>query len=320
VIETANAPIFGVDLKGKVTVWNKCAADVTSFSSAEVMGKQLVQQFISEDFRTSVQHVLDRALQGEETANFEFPIITKTLTKVQILLNATPRRDEFGHVIGMVGIGQNITARIAQEQEYSKLIDTANAPIFGVDISGKVTVWNKCAANISGYSSEDTMGHNLVQEFITEDFRASVQEVLDKALKGLEDSGFAFPLVTKDGRRLEILLNATSRRDVDGHIVGMVGIGQDITARLAQEQEYSRLIDTANAPIFGVDVDGKVNVWNKCAQALTGYMAQDVFGKDLVSIVTSQYKESVQTVLENAVGGQETANFEFPLIHKDGSK
>jgi len=88
------------------------------------------------------------------------------------------------------------------------------------------------------------MGHNLVNEFITEDFRASVQEVLDKALQGQEDSNFAFPLVTKDGRRLEILLNATSRRDDKGLIIGVVGIGQDITARLAQEQEYSRLIDT----------------------------------------------------------------------------
>lgn len=32
--------------------------------------------------------------------------------------------------------------------------------------------------------------------------------------------------------------------------LGVVGIGQDITARLAQEREYSKLIDTANAPIF----------------------------------------------------------------------
>ena len=143
---------------------------------------------------------------------------------------------------------QDITARIAQEQEYAKLIDTANAPIFGVDRSGNVTVWNKCAANISGYSSEDTMGHHLVNEFITEDFRESVQEVLEKALRGLEEANFAFALITKDGRRLEILLNATSRRDVDGRIIGVVGIGQDITARIAQEQEYTRLIDTANAP------------------------------------------------------------------------
>ena len=33
-------------------------------------------------------------------------------------------------------------------------------------------------------------------------------------------------------------------------LLGVVGIGQDITARLAQEREYSKLIDTANAPIF----------------------------------------------------------------------
>ena len=226
VIETANAPIFGVDLDGKVTVWNKCAADVTSFSSGEVMGQHLVQQFISKEYRKSVQEVLDLALKGEETANFEFPIITKTGAKIQILLNATPRRDEYGSVMGVVGIGQDITGRLAQEQEYSRLIDTANAPIFGVDQVGKVTVWNKCAANISGYSSEETMGHHLVNEFITEDFRSSVQDVLDKALRGEEDSNFAFPLITKEGRRLEILLNATSRRDVDGHIIGVVGIGQ----------------------------------------------------------------------------------------------
>ncbi len=32
-------------------------------------------------------------------------------------------------------------------------------------------------------------------------------------------------------------------------------------SRLAQEREYARLIDTANAPIFGVDTQGRVNVW-----------------------------------------------------------
>ena len=43
------------------------------------------------------------------------------------------------------------------------------------------------------------------------------------------------------------------RRNPDGKIIGVVGIGQDITGRIAQEREYTRLIDTANAPIFGVD-------------------------------------------------------------------
>ena len=45
-----------------------------------------------------------------------------------------------------------------------------------------------------------------------------------------------------------------------GQVIGVVGIGQDITARLAQEREYSKLIDNANAPIFGVDTQGELGL------------------------------------------------------------
>ena len=115
--------------------------------------------------------------------------------------------------------------------------------------------------------------------------------------------------MTKAGVRLEVLLNATTRRDEQSNNIGVVGIGecyclvtliydsctsfwpcfpcdwtgQDITARLAQEREYSKLIDTANAPIFGVDTMGKVPIWNKNAHKLVGYTSDEVMGQ--VSIV-----------------------------------
>ena len=112
-----------------------------------------------------------------------------------------------------------------------------------------------------------------MSRFITDDYKVSVQNVFTKALVGVETSNFEFPLVTKDGARVQILLNATTRRDEQNRVIGVVGIGQDITARIAQEQEYSRLIETANAPIFGIDRDGRVNVWNTCASNLTGFGA-----------------------------------------------
>ena len=93
------------------------------------MGKNLVKEFITDEFKTAVQAVLDQALRGEETANFEFPLMTKGGIRLEVLLNATTRKDEQGNIIGVVGIGQDITARLAQEREYSKLIDTANAPV-----------------------------------------------------------------------------------------------------------------------------------------------------------------------------------------------
>ena len=123
------------------------------------------------------------------------------------------------------------------------------------------------------------MGHSLVKEFINEDYQASAQTVLDKALDGVETANFEFPLITKAGARIEVLLNATTRRNEHGKVIGVVGIGQDITARLAQEREYSKLIDNANAPIFGVDTSGRVNVWNKCARKIVGYTLDEVMGK-----------------------------------------
>ena len=232
--------------------------------------------------------------------------MTKGGVRLDVLLNATTRRDEQGNISGVVGIGQDITGRLAQEREYSRLIDTANAPIFGVDTLGRVNVWNKSASRLIGYGTEEVMGRSLVQDFITDDFKTAVQAVLDKALAGDETDNFEFPLITKSGARIELLLNATTRRDEQGNVIGVVGIGQDITARLAQEVEYSKLIDTANAPIFGVDTLGRV-VWNQCAMRLVGYSTEEVMGHSLVQeFITHDYQASVQSVLDQALLGIET--------------
>ena len=135
-----------------------------------------------------MQDVFSKALSGVETANFEFPLVTKAGKSVEILLNATTRRDERDLIIGVVGIGQDITARVAQEQEYSRLIDTANAPIFGVNVNGLINVWNKNAETVTEFSREDTKGKNLVRDFIREEHRDRVQEVFTKALAGDETS------------------------------------------------------------------------------------------------------------------------------------
>jgi PAS domain S-box-containing protein len=59
--------------------------------------------------------VLEKALKEEETAYFEFPLITKHGVWIEVLLNATTRQDEQGNIIGVVGIGQDIIGRMAQK-------------------------------------------------------------------------------------------------------------------------------------------------------------------------------------------------------------
>jgi PAS domain S-box-containing protein len=141
---------------------------------------------------------------------------------------------------------------IAKEQEsiandLTQLIDTANAPIFGIDAAGLVNEWNQRAELLTGFGKADVMGKDLVAGFITDDYKASVKAVLDKALKGEETANFEFPLFTKSGDRVDVLLNSTARLDAGGNIVGVVGVGQDVTRQRRQREE---LIKSRNETEF----------------------------------------------------------------------
>ena len=275
-VETANAPIFGIDDSGLVNEWNRKAAQITGFSRDEVMGRSLVKDFITADYQNAVQEVLQNALRGEETANFEFPLYTKEGERVEVLLNAATRRNAVGTVTGVVGVGQDITDRKNAETRVSLLaadlrllIDSANAPIIGIDAFGCVNEWNNKAAEITGYTQKEVTGRYLVRDFIIDEYKVAVNSVLSKALQGKETDNFEFPFITKSGQRVEVLLNATTRRDTTGKTLGVLGVGQDITELKQGKAELVRvandlrlLIDTANAPIFGIGADG-------CAAQLT---------------------------------------------------
>jgi PAS domain S-box-containing protein len=113
--------------------------------------------------------------------------------------------------------------------ELALLIDTANAPIFGIDSKGLVNEWNHTSEKITGFTKDEVLGKDLVQTYITEDYRESVKQVLDDALKGKETANYEFPLFAKDGERVIVLLNSSTLRSVSGKINGVLGVGQDIT-------------------------------------------------------------------------------------------
>ena len=99
---------------------------------------------------------------------------------------------------------------------------------------------------------------------------------------------YEFPLFTKDGRRRQILLNATARRGADGEATDVLGVGQDITELRAVYAEQPRvagdllrLVETVNAPIFGVDINGCVTKWNRSAAELLGLSKQETLGRVL---------------------------------------
>ena len=117
VFDTANAPFFGIDVQGRVNEWNLHAEKITGFSKEEALGRDLVADFITEDYKAAVGVVLEQALEGVETANFEFPLFDRSGGRVDVLFNTTTRRDISDEITGVFGVGQNITELKYKEQQ-----------------------------------------------------------------------------------------------------------------------------------------------------------------------------------------------------------
>jgi PAS domain S-box-containing protein len=116
-------------------------------------------------------------------------------------------------------IDQVSAQQVNMAHELRKLVDSANAPIFGIDKDGLVNEWNFKTAEITGFSREEAFDKPLL-EFIAPKFKESVREILDKALKGIETANYELEFDTKTNGTRFLLVNASTRRDIDNHIVG----------------------------------------------------------------------------------------------------
>ncbi len=161
--------------------------------------------------------------------------------------------------------------------ELDSFIESANAPIFGIDPNGRINEWNAQAALITGYSKVEALGNNLVETYITDEYKASVSDVLARALAGTNTANYEFPIYSRGGGRVEILLNATTRRDVEGTIVGVMGVGQDIT--LYREQER-RLRQAQKMESVGQLTGGIAHDFNNILTVISANLELAVFEVD----------------------------------------
>ncbi|XP_068660972.1 phytochrome B-like [Aristolochia californica] len=98
----------------------------------------------------------------------------------------------------------------------------------------------------------------------------------------------------------------------NNHFTDMELKGVDELSSVAREMV--RLIETATAPIFAVDSDGRVNGWNAKIAELTGLSVEEAMGKSLVhDLVYKESSDVVDKLLCHALRGEEDKNVEIKL-------
>jgi PAS domain S-box-containing protein len=139
------------------------------------------------------------------------------------------------------------TRRLLEFQ--NKVIDTADVWINLLDAGGNVTLWNRAAELISGYSREEVVGHKKIWEWLYPDpkYRA---EILGQAEKVIDEGDRAendeTTISCKDETLKTIRWYDNNILDEKGKPVGSLAVGIDLTEKKAMErklQEYANHLE-----------------------------------------------------------------------------
>ncbi|CAE8689834.1 unnamed protein product, partial [Polarella glacialis] len=240
-IEEANAPIFTVDPRYNITTWNHKIAEMTGLSAEEATGKQVLDLVLQKDScHRHTTKLLKDAMDGKHPVAQEIQFKSSVFGEQALcaIISATPRTNKNGEVTGISCVGQDMREYKRQKQELQfvaedleRLIESANAPILGVDLDCRVVEWNDWVAKRSGRSKTEVVGLKI-ESLVTASTKKVVTSVLRSACLGKDTATFEIQFLGKDGDSCGsvLLLNATPRQGREGKIVGVSCIGQDITS------------------------------------------------------------------------------------------
>ncbi|QLD86190.1 PAS domain-containing sensor histidine kinase [Natronomonas halophila] len=238
-IEASPAPINLFDADGEVLWGNDAVVDLLGLSSrSELIGRSIFD-FIDPDDKYTAKQELATVVGDKRSAGpTEMQLQRVDGETRSIRVTTAPGRYE-GQDIGQAVIIdvtdlKNVQAELeAERQLIDDALDALQDVFYVITPGGDLKRWNDALLEVSGYD-ESEVREMHVEEFFVDADADRVSESIASVFAGGEDVIEA-TVVTKRGR--EIPFEFRKQRLVrDGEVVGLVGIGRDISERVARDQ------------------------------------------------------------------------------------
>jgi PAS domain S-box-containing protein len=318
-LDAVDLPIVLINRDCKITSINRSASTVLGLTAADV-GNSIGHSL------ASVKD-LDRICARVITDGAPHRIESRDRDRC-FLVRIAPCSGKDRQISGAALAFTNITAFRASidqaiyEREYTKaILNTVIDPLVVLDTKLQIQTANRAFYALFGLSRNETNGVSIRKlgnsNWQNSEAWKSVEATLsDEAQFHAVEIDGEFPAI---GSRT-IVLNVR-RLTRDGNDLLLLTL-QDVTDRKQAERAHSLLaaiVGFSDDAIISKKLDGTITSWNKSAERLFGYTAEEAIGQHITLIVPWERRSEQEEILRRLAQGERVDHFETVRRKKDGS-
>lgn len=194
---------------------------------------------------------------------------------------------------------------------------------FEFDVNGNVISEYRSeeCEKVTGYSIEDyKTNEKLWIEMVHHDDKIEVGLFIENLWRTLSSGFIEHRIIRKDGNEVWVANFCIIHKI--GDIIKGSGLIIDINERKLGENAIAMLATIAKSAsdaIISETLDGVVTSWNKGAENIYGYKAEEVLGNSISAIIPKNYKHEMAFILAQMKEGKSVKNFETIRCRKDGT-
>jgi len=266
--------------------------ELCGYASSEILGKTGVswEEITHPEDRRRVRDCIEDAMRSGRRFAVQYRIVSKSGQIKWVVERGVAIRDEQGEAV-LEGFIEDITARRmtlealeAAELRYRNIFEHASEGIFQSTRDGRYLAANPALARLYGYDSPQTLMADLADIerllYVLPDRRVDFLTLIERDGEVLN---FESEVYRRDGSRIWISENAHAVLGTKGEFICYEGTVQDISERKRTEahlQLMAMVFSNSNEAIMVTDAGNRIIAVNPAFRRLTGYLPDEVMGKD----------------------------------------
>src|SRR5437763_7395657 len=236
---------------------------------------------------------------------------------------STPERGE--SIASLLDAGAVIIGNDAAEPHFRALLDVLPAAIYTTDAAGRITYYNQAAVDLAG--RRPALGADewcVSWRLYSSDGRPMRHDECPMAIALKENRavrGDEAILERPDGTRIPFAPYPTPLRDAAGRLIGAVNMLVDISERKEAEDARAYLaaiVESSDDAIVSKTLEGIVTSWNRGAEAIFGYSAEEMIGRPIALLFPPDRLSEEDLILDRIRHGERVDHFETVRRRKDG--